>query len=150
MRGYLGNGSTAPESFVVFVGEAATDGSGVISTVAYAYNGRYESALTATLPTANTATSVNHNIGVVPNFYDWRIRCTSAEYSFLVGDELSNGMIYGNDGSVNVSSPAWVSKLDVGTITQTYVTTNNKSTSARVNLTRASWSYRFIADRGWG
>jgi hypothetical protein len=58
-------------------------------------------------------------------------------------------MIYGNDGTVNVSSPAWVSRLDVGTITQTYVTTNNKSTSARVNLTRASWSYRFIADRGW-
>ena len=58
-------------------------------------------------------------------------------------------MIYNNDGAVNVSLTAWVSKLDVGTITQAYVTANNKSTAARVNLTRASWSYRFIADRGW-
>ncbi|NQW53547.1 MAG: hypothetical protein HQ465_20140 [Rhodospirillales bacterium] len=149
MKGYLGNGSTAPESFVVFVGEAATGGSGVISTVAYSYNGRYESALTATLPAANTATAVSHNIGEVPRVADWRIRCTTADAGFLVGDELEAGVLYTNDGAVNVSFPVSASKLDVSVIVQTNIVVNHKTTSARVGVTRASWSYRFVADRGW-
>jgi len=150
MRGYFGNGSTAPEAFVVFVGEAATDGTGVISTVAYAYNGRYESALTATLPAAYTATAVSHNIGEIPRIADWRVRCTTTEYGYAVGDEISSTYMYGSDGSVNVPFQMSASKLSLSVLIQTYVSSNHKTTGARSDLTRASWSYRFVADRGWG
>jgi len=150
MKGYLGNGSTAPESFVVFVGEAATSGSGVISTVAYALNGLYDSGYVGTLPTAYTATARNHNIGEIPRFCDFRARCNTSDLGYAVGDEISGSMMWTEDGAVNIPFPISTSKLAASVIVQNNVDVLHKTTGARSALTRASWDWRIVADRGWG
>ena len=150
MKGYLGNGTTAPEAFVVFVGEAATDGSGVISTVAYAHSGRYDSGYTSSLPAANTATSRNHNIGVIPHICEFKAKCTSADAGYAVGDEISGGMMWTDDGSVNVPFTMSASKLSASVIVELNVDALNKTTGVRAALVRASWDWRIVADRGWG
>jgi hypothetical protein len=151
MKGYLGNGTTAPEAFVVFVGEAATDGSGVISTVAYAYNGRYDSGYTDTLPAAATPVSKSHNIGVLPGQSDFRIQCKTAEGGFAVGNEVGLLSLYDFDGT-NIGKPSLgVDRTAMSVVGSTVPwLVRNKSTAAQFTLTLANWKYRFIADRGWG
>lgn len=58
----VGNGSTANQAYRVFVGEAVTNASTVTSTVAYAYQGKYDSGWFAA--NANSIYSKNHNLGV--------------------------------------------------------------------------------------
>lgn len=151
MKGYLGNGSTAPEAFVVFVGEAATDGSGVISTVAYAYNGRYASAFTNTLPAAATFTSANHNIGVKPRTAKLVIENISTELGYSVGEQVIEGhiAIY---STVYVPLPIVTTAKAVGfqTPLSTSLVLFSRSSSVPTQLTLASWKYGFVADRGWG
>lgn len=151
MKGYLGNGATAPQTNLVMVGEAATDGSTVTSTVAYAYNGRYDSGYTDTLPAATTPVSKSHNIGVVADRSDFRIQCKTAQGGFAVGDEVGLSSLYDFDGA-NIGMPSLsvdrTAMSVVGAVTPWLV--RNKSTAAQVTLTLANWKYRFIADRGWG
>jgi hypothetical protein len=150
MRGYLGNGATAPQVNLVMMGEAATDGTGVISTVAYAYNGRYASAFTATLPGAATFTSANHNIGVKPRISKFVLECTSAQYGYAPGDQITEGhvSIY---SSAYIPMPIITTAKTVGI--QTGITTAfaviERTTGNPQNLTLASWKYAFIAERGW-
>lgn len=150
MKGYLGNGSTADEVFVVFVGEAATDGSGVILTVEYAYNGRYESAFTATLPAAGTSVSANHNLGAKPGDSKCIIENTTAEWGYAVGEQVAEGYmtifstIY-ND--IPIITTAKTIKIQVG-ISGGWVLPDN--TGYAQVLTLANWKYKFTADRGWG
>lgn len=89
MTGYLGNGTTAPATPIVFVGQAVTGVSTVTSTVAYAYNGKYISAL-QNMPGASTSVSLNHNLGVSPSVYDvlWTVVCSTTQYSYPVNAEL--------------------------------------------------------------
>jgi len=151
MKGYLGNGTTAPQAYIVLVGEAATDGTGVISTVAYAYNGRYESAYTATLPAAATAVAVNHNIGVIPRITDWRIQCTTSNAGYAVGDELSRCDVNNDNGAQFMNLILAASKLAmsvISSVTNPYWVCA-KATGLRTALTVASWQYKFIAQRGW-
>ena len=152
MKGYLGNGSTAPEAFVVFVGEAATDGSGVISTVAYAYNGIYDSGFTSTLPSVSSSTSVSHNLGLVPRFREFMLECTTANGNYAVGDQLNLASTQGSE--------AGTTRMSVLTATRNGLRLTLTSSSAFVALdpalfggivlTASSWKYKFIADRGWG
>lgn len=151
MKGYLGNGSTAPEAFVVFVGEAATDGSGVISTVAYAYNGRYQSAFTATLPGTATFTSANHNIGVKPLLAKFVIENTTTQFGYAVGDQITEGhaSVY---STAYIPIPITTTAKIVGIQTGISVAfaAVERTTGNMQSLTLASWKYAFIADRGWG
>lgn len=149
MKGYLGNGSTAPEAFVVFVGEAATDGSGVISTVAYAYNGRYESAFTATLPAAGASVSSSHNLGVNPRVASFVIENTSAEYGYAVGTQVITGYMSAYSTLYNLVAISTTTKtiaIQVG-ISGSFGLPDN--TGYQQNLTLNKWKYGFIADRGW-
>lgn len=76
----VGNGASAVQVYRVFIGEAITNATTVTSTIAYAYNGGYESSLT-NIATSNTYT-FNHNLGLVPNqlrFEGW-IRDTVSGY----------------------------------------------------------------------
>lgn len=150
MKGYLGNGSTAPQTHVVFVGEAATDGSSVISTVAYAYNGKYDSGYTATLVAGGTAVAKNHNIGVLPGNIDYRIQNTTTDAGWAVGEEIGLSTMTGYNGASDT-----VPVLGTGTKTMTLQTSGapyyvlSKSAGTSTALTLANWKYRFIADRGW-
>ena len=150
MKGYLGNGATAPESFVVIVGEAATDGSGVISTVAYAYNGRFESAFTATLPGTATYTSASHNLGVNPRVAKLVIENTTTELGYAVGDQITEGHLSTYSTSY-VSVPIVSSAKTIGfqTSASTSLHANTRTTGVPGALTLASWKYGFVADRGW-
>lgn len=150
MRGYLGNGTTAPQTDLVMVGEAATDGTGVISTVAYAYNGKFASAFTATLPATATFTSAHHNIGGKPRLAKFVIENTTAEFGYAVGDQIA-------EGHVSIYSTSYI-PVQISTTTktigiQTGVSTSfsmiERSTGNIQNLTNASWKFGFIAERGW-
>ena len=68
MMGYLGNGSSAVATPIVIVGEAVAGTSTVTSSIAYAYNGRYVSALYA-WPSSGSVTSMSHALGVGPGAY---------------------------------------------------------------------------------
>jgi len=153
MKGYLGNGSTAPEAFVVFVGEAATDGSGVISTVAYAYNGHYESAFTSTLPNQSVGASANHNIGVKPSIAKFIVECTTAEQGYAIGDQITEGHC---SATVDFAMPlpVFTTAATVGIMMGSnggywlVLRTGSPGTSAQA--TEANWKYKFFCDRGWG
>lgn len=149
-RMYRGNGSTATQWSAVFVGEAATDATTVISTVAYAYNGRYDSGYTATLPSGGTAVAKNHNIGIIPVSFDFLANCTTTDAGWSVDEEISSKNMTGFNGSSDT-----VPVLGSGSKTMTVNTSGspfyvlNKSTGAVVALTLASWKYRMVAERGW-
>ncbi len=155
MKGYLGNGSAAPEAFVVFVGEAATDGSGVISTVAYAYNGRYESAFTATLPGASTAISTTHNLGVKPRLFKLVIECTSANLGYAVGDQVTESIMGQIAAGYHHVMTAWSNAKEGGIVTGnggsgSFFLSSRSSPGSFSTLALASWKYGWLADRGWG
>lgn len=150
MKGYLGNGSTAPQTNLVMVGEAATDGTGVISTVAYAYNGRYDSGFTATLPAATVSVSKNHNIGVKPFNAHFIIENTTTEAGYAVGDQVIDPGC--DNGSYTYQAgPRMTAKTIARTSGSANSGTNiiNASTGASAVLTVGNWKYKFTADRGW-
>jgi len=152
MKGYLGNGATAPAVYVVFIGEAVTSGGNVSAVTAYAYNGRYDSGWTATLPGAATNTSKNHNIGAVPKSVDFIIKCTTAEYSYTIGDEIGLGSISGFDGSFP-RLPTLSAREKIMNMTSVQTTSwviQSQATGGGSALTAASWKYKMVADRGWG
>lgn len=149
MTGKLGNGSTAAQVWRVFVGEATTSGGNITAVVPYAYNGRYDSGYTATLPSAGVATSKNHNLGLLP-FADLRIECTTTDAGYAVGDSLGRDDISGYNGAQSTviafgSTAKAMSMMTSGNPYQVL----HKSTGAVTNLTVGSWKYKFIADRGW-
>jgi hypothetical protein len=152
MKGYLGNGSSAPEAFAVFVGEAATDGSGVISTVAYAYNGLYESAFTATLPAAGTVATANHNIGAQPRAKELVAECTTIDLTYAVGQQISTstGLQAADAEIFDVTLPSTRNTVSAGVINGGSWAALYADLTNRGAITRASWKYKFVADRGWG
>jgi len=149
MRGYLGNGTTAPQTALVFVGEAATDGSQVISTVAYAYNGRFASAWIATL--TNSGTTVSCNIGAEPSLYltKYVVKCTTTDLNYMVGDILVNGVFSGSTNSSQIV-PYVANRNTIGIpVVANQAAINKASGGLTVAFTSASWSFKFIAERGW-
>ena len=147
-----GNGSAASQVWRVFVGEATTSGGNVTATVQYAYNARYESAFTATLPAASTAASRNHNIGVYPREIDMIIECTTTNLGYAVGDQLRYGSMHSDDGVANYVPSIYATNKVVSTIGSSNGPWKllNKSTGGSAALTLASWKYKLVADRGWG
>jgi hypothetical protein len=150
MRGYLGNGTTAPQVNLVMVGEAATDGAGVISTVAYAYNGRYASAFVNTLPGVAVYISTNHNIGQKPRLAKLLIENISTELGFAVGDRISEGHVSAYS-TLYTPVPIITTEKSIGfqTGSSAGVVLLARVTGIATPLTAASWKYAFIAERGW-
>jgi hypothetical protein len=150
MKGYLGNGSSAPQVYAVVIGEVTCSGGNVTAVAAYAYNGQYDSGYTATLPAGGTPVSKNHNIGVVPRIFDFVINCTTTNNGWAVGDEInSKSMISYNGASDTVPCVGASTKTVVLNTSGYPFYTLNKSTGAILVVTAASWKYRMTADRGW-
>lgn len=150
MKGYMGNGSTAPQSYIVFAGEAATDATGVISTVAYAYNGQYDSGYTATLPGTAVTVTKSHNIGVKPFVANFVVECTTAELGYAVGDQIINPAVDNN----TVTYPAYVrvttkAASRTGGSGASGCSIQNVTTGAPFPPTLANWKYKFAVQRGW-
>lgn len=64
MQMFVGNGSTAPQTYRVFLWEGTGNGANVASIVAYAYQGRYDSGFYSIAN--NTLYAKTHNLGVFP------------------------------------------------------------------------------------
>jgi hypothetical protein len=149
MRGLMGNGTSAPQTYIVFVGQTVTNATGVTSSTEYAYRGIYDSSYTNTLPAASTAVSKSHNLGLVPAYSDFRIQNIVAEGNYAVGDEIGLGSMHASDGTTRVPT------LSVGRMNASIVSTAtpwialNRTTGAAFNLTPANWKYRIVATRGW-
>lgn len=154
MKGYLGNGSTAPAVYLVFVGEAVTSGGNVTAVTAYAYNGRYDSGWTATLPASGAVISRNHNIGVVPDRAALIIENTTTEAGFAVGDRVLFGLGSANTAPQELVATVWANRKAGGYGGQTSATSawiaQNPTTGASAGLTLANWKHRITFDRGWG
>jgi predicted RNA-binding protein with TRAM domain len=151
MKGYMGNGTTAVESFIVFVGEAATDGSNVISTVEYAYNGLYDSGFTATLPTPGTPATANHNLGIHPRAKEMVIECTTIDITYAVGSQISTagGLQTADTEVLDIPVIATRNTVSAGALNGGSWYALYADLSNRGTLTPASWKYKFTADRGW-
>jgi len=149
MRGYLGNGTTAPQTNLVFVGEAATDGSAVISTVAYAYSGRYASDWTPTL--TNSGTTAPCNIGAEPSLYltKYVVKCTTTDLNYAVGEMLVNGVFTASTNSSQVVPYVGTRNVIGIPVVANQAAINKTSGALTVAFTSANWSYKFIAERGW-
>lgn len=148
MKGYLGNGVTAPQVWLVFVGEAVASGGAVTSAVAYAYDGRYDSGYSGDLPGTNTAAAKQHNLGVYPRIADFIIECTSTEGGYAVGDQIGLGSIHNFDGT-NIRLPTLSrDRKSMSVITSQWIVVN-ESTAVGTVLTANKWKYRMIAERGW-
>ena len=147
---YLGNGSTAPATPIVFVGEAVTAAGSVTSTVAYAYRGKYDSGFTATLPSAGATVSKNHNIGTQPEIGNMIIECTTTDAGYAVGDRIVSGATGGtSSGYVAPTLAMTRNAVSFTAVSSSPWFLAAKSGGVATNLTLASWKYKFIATRNF-
>lgn len=152
MRGYLGNGSTAPQAYVVFLGEAVTSASVVTSTVAYAYNGAYDSGFTNTLPGATVSISRNHNLGLKPLSTKFVVECITAEQGYAIGDQIVEGHTSATATfgvPLPINSTAKTVGLVMGSNTGYWLSARAGSPGTMVPATVANWKYKFVVQRGW-
>jgi hypothetical protein len=149
MIGYMGNGSSAPPTPLVFVGEAVTGASSVTSTAAYAYNGYYDSGWTTPLYGGGTSVSKNANIGCADNTANLVIQCISADDGYAVGDLMT--FPFGVNGGPIVGS-VWTSRNVCGTAAAASSEFNGftpKGGGSAAGLSQAKWQYKLTAKRNW-
>ena len=147
MVGKVGDGSAANQAYRVYVGQVTVSGGVVSAIVWYALNGRYEVSGVA-LPAVGTATSRNHNIGTAPKIRHVLLVNGSTELNYAVGDEVP--VWIENNGGTLTPSLVVASTLTISTVRGSTATLLlNKTTGVSANITPASWSYKFFADRGW-
>ena len=149
MTGFMGNGTTAPATPIVFVGELVTGASTITSTIAYAYNGFYDSGFTTTLPALATVITKNSNLGTPESTPFLIVECVTTEGNWAVGDRVA---VTGFNGTDYISAPTFTSRNTVGFGTSPATSpffTYSKTTSARVAMTAANWKYKLIAKRVW-
>ena len=150
MKMYLGNGATAAQVYVVFVGEAVTAGSAVTTVTAYAYRGLYQYDDTSSLPGSATAVSKNANIGVTTGVTATvGAVCSSAEFGFAVGEFVD--LIGASNGTTVLMTSPRLARNTVAFTTgfSTSWLVTNATTGAQAALTAASWRYRIIVRRVW-
>lgn len=148
MRGYLGNGTSAPQVNLVMVGEAATSAVGVLSSVAYAYNGTFDTGWMPTLTNGGFAAFCN--LGGDPAFYDtnYVVCCTTTDLSYSVGDVLINGMFSGSTNSSPIVPYATRNTVGIPVLlNHAAIVKNTGSMTAPATL--SSWKYKMTAERGW-
>ncbi len=158
MSATVGDGAVANQTYRVYVGEAVCDGTGVTSSVAYAYRGEFEGAEITpdqTTGTANIIKSSNHNIGVVPRDLRSVIRNKTTELGHAVGDELpiaslvrhgvaSSGSLMQQAASRNV-----IRTLNVDTNETLGLRDFTNANGATAAITLANWRIVHRCSRGW-
>lgn len=147
---WLGNGATATAVNHVIVGEAVAGASTITSTIAYMYEGEYDSGYTATLPGSGVPITKNSNLGVEPGWFDLILKCTTADNGFSVGDTvhiLSTGATVYAQSIWSTANTVGFTSANSGT---TSVSIPNKSTGIPAYLVAANWSYKVTAGRGMG
>ena len=150
---YLGNGSSAVPLFIVFVGEAITSGGNVSSVTMYAYNGRYDSGWTATLPSAGAVVAKNHNIGIAPEFINTllKFKCTTIDSNYAVGDIYTTPMAY-VASSLMAATPQVTGRNTMQIVAGSgggAWRITDKTGGGADTPTAADWSYKMMAQRSF-
>lgn len=153
MIGKVGNGTTAAQTYRVFVGEAVTDGSGVTSTVCYAHNGEYISAQTAMTGLAATTTWA-HNLGQTVINAEMHLVCISTEYNYAVGDRIIMPMTGVAPVQALNMAPLRGSgrnsiKYLTGNAARAYVLDATTGAYAGGDITAAKWETQVFVRRAW-
>lgn len=152
MVGKVGNGTTADQTYRVFIGEAVTSGGQVTSVVNYALMGRYQSADTSVLGPSSLY-SFSHNIGVRDAEVLGRLRCTTGEYGYASGD-IADLSTYTSSGDsyrplvFRTSRNACGFYSGDGGVTNA-LTVINTGTGVTAYPTSGNWSVFILAERGW-
>lgn len=148
MRGYLGNGTSAPQVNLVMVGEAATSAVALLSSVAYAYNGTFDTGWTPTL--TNAGLTMFCNLGADPSFYvtKYVVCCTTADLGYSVGDVLINEMFSGSTNSSPIVPYATRNTVGIP-ILLNHAAIVKSTGNMTIPATLSSWKYKTIAERGW-
>jgi len=148
MQMLVGNGSTALQTYRVFLGEAVAGASTITSTVSYVYGGYYDSGFTQNLPAASTLTIKNHNIGTEIRS-EFIAECTTADGGYDVGDQIYP-MTRPTNEYARLSLARTRNTIGVSTGATAAFSTSNKSTGGVLDpLTQNSWKWKIIAWRGW-
>lgn len=152
MVGKVGNGSTAAQTYRVYIGEARCSSSAVTSQKNYALMGRYVSAYTSTLPAASTAVTIEHGLGttLVLSRPSTIIKSIAADNGYVIGDICYEPVFF----TSAVFSPLpftftgrTSAQIATGNGAGWYL--NPKTGGTATLLTSASWAYAHIVDRGW-
>lgn len=148
MRGYLGNGTSAPQVNLVMVGEAATSAVGVLSSVAYAYSGMFDTGWMPTLTNGGFAAFCN--LGVDPSFYStsYIVCCTAADLGYSVGEVLVNGMFSGSTNSSPILPYATRNIVGIPVLLNHAAIVKNTG-GMTTPATLSSWKYKVTAERRW-
>lgn len=85
MQMFVGNGTTAPQTNRVFVGEVTVAGNVTTAITWYAVNKKYQSSQ---VYTKNTVLTYNHNLGEKPRNIKYYLECTTIDNEYQVGDFL--------------------------------------------------------------
>jgi hypothetical protein len=151
MNGYLGNGSTAPQANVVFLGEAVTGSSTVTSTVAYAYQGQYDGPWTNTLPSAGATVSANHNLGIYPRVANFVMQCITTDTNYAIGNQVMNPDGYTNTVTIPLRTilTSKTAALTTGSSVAFIIANPGSGGGAEFLPTAANWKYKFMCLRGW-
>ena len=152
MRGYFGNGSTAPQASLVFVGQVVTGSSSVTSAIAYAYNGYYESPFTATLPGTSVVVSVAANLGFLNPTIDLVLQNTTNNEGYTVGQQI---VFEGSSTGAAATNASFTASATMTGVNIATGSTNPWSVvpaagGATAALTIADWKYKVTAKRRWG
>ncbi len=152
MVGKVGNGTTADQTYRVFIGEAVTSGGQVTSVVNYALNGRYQSADVSMTAAGATLYSFSHNIGVRDVKAAPLLRCTTGEYGYSAGDNVEPQTYITLDDSAPSTvrrSSRNACEIRSGAVGTNGFAISNATTSALTEPTAANWSIFMQAERGW-
>lgn len=148
---YVGNGTIAVPVNRVFIGEAVASASAITSTIAYGYQGYYDSGWINTIPAAATRTSLNSNLGTDNAEINFSLKCITATQNYSVGDIYHNVPTSPSAGLVTpmplgcTRNTAW---FVTGSNGSAYL--GDKTTGNAANATNSAWAYRIVAKRRWG
>lgn len=133
----------------VFIGEVVTGASTVSSVVTYAYQRRYDSGWTNTLPAAATLISRNHNIGVDDIEVEILLKCLTADQGYSVGEIVTDVMTYASVYvNPTISRSRNVTQVTTGSGSTFVVQVKGTGTFAGT-ITNASWAYSLRAKGRW-
>ena len=136
---YLGNGSTAPQTTLVVLGEVTGAAGTITNIVPYAYAGFYDSGWINTLPTTGSLTTKTSNLGTDYADVILTVKNITAESNFSVGDIVNITPLYFQSGLTRNSA----------FLTNGGVYFADKNTGVAFAPTSANWAYRVTAKRKW-
>jgi hypothetical protein len=150
MVGKVGNGTTATQTYRVYVGQVTVAGGVVTSITWYALMGRYSSPLGTTLPGVSTATSFAHNLGVRPRRVAMWLYCVTAQFSYVTGDyiyeSLSSNATWASPHGKSVDT---LNAIVLTQATAAWLASAKTGGNATNTLTAANFNLGLDIDRGW-